>query len=142
MPGPVLTRSPIKVLVNASHRNGICIECGVKVAVQDVDIGGKVKKRSVCPKCGGMKGQLIAKPVSIHAPNPPACISFKCLWKFFIDVLFIAILSSYHRRRVTYAEHNRPENKTILDKYRIGKPAPQTLRQAIWADFKLKYHIY
>jgi hypothetical protein len=133
----VSTRSPITVIVHAEHRNGICIECGSRMEVRDVDIGGKIRKRAVCPKCGGMTGQLIARPISIQSPPPPSCISFKCLGKFIKDSLFSALLSSYHFRRVAYAEKNRPEKKKILERYRTGSPAPKTLWQAIHANIKL-----
>ena len=139
MPESVLTKSPLKVIVHADHRNGICIECGVQMVVMDVDIGrGKIAKRPVCTKCGGMVGQLIARPYSIQAPDPPQCISFRCLWKFIKDSLFVAYLSSYHHRRVAYAEKNRPEKgKVILERYRTGEPSPKTLWQAIHANLKL-----
>ena len=139
MPNAVTVRSPIKTIVNASHLNGVCVECNSKMEVKLVDIGGgKMRNRAVCPECGGMTGQLIAKPISIQAPNPPACVSFRCLWKFVMDSLFVAYLSSYHRRRVAYAEANRPEKgKVILERYRTGEPAPKTLWQAIHANLKL-----
>jgi len=140
MPEAVTTRSPIKTVIHASHLNGICIECGIQMEVKDTDIGGgKIRKRAVCPKCGGMKGQLIASPMSIQAPAPPSCISIKCLWKFVMDSLFIAFLSSYHYRRVAYAEANRPEKgRVILERYRTGEPSPKNLWQAIHANLKLK----
>lgn len=139
MPEPIKMRSPIKVIIHASHRNGICIECDIQMVVKDVDIGkGKLGKRPVCTECGGMIGQLIVKPTSIQAPDPPQCIRFKCLWKFVMNSLFVAYLSAYHRRRVAYAERNRPEKgKKILEKYRTGEPAPTTLWQAILANIKL-----
>ena len=139
MPNLVYTKSSIKVIVHAEHRNGICIECKTQMEVKDVDIGGgKIRKRPVCPKCSGMKGHLIARPFSIQAPDPPQCISFKCLWKFVMDSLFVAYLSSYHHRRVAYAEKNRPEKgKVILERYRTGEPSPKTLWQAIHANLKL-----
>jgi len=135
----VNTSNSFKVIVHADHRNGICIECNIQMGVKDVDIGeGKIRKRPVCPKCGGMKGQLIARPFTIQAPAPPQCLRFKCLWKFMMDSLFIAFLSSYHSRRVAYAERNRPEKKEILERYRTGEPSPKTLWQAIHANIKLK----
>ena len=139
MPLPVSTKSAIKVVVHADHRNGICIECNVQMEVRDVDIGGgKIRKRSVCPQCGGMTGTLIASPFSIQAPDPPQCLSFRCLGKFILDSLFVAFLSSYHRRRVAYAEMNRPEKgKKILERYRTGNPSPGNLWQAIHANIKL-----
>ena len=141
MPGPVNVRSPIKVTIHASHRNGICIECLTQMEVKEVDIGeGKIKKRVICPKCGGMIGQLIAKPTSIQGPAAPQCVRFKCLWKFAMDSLFIGFLSSYHGRRLAYAEMNRPEKgKKILEKYRTGEPAPKTIWQAIYAIIELKF---
>ena len=133
-------KSPIRVVVHADHRNGICVKCNVRMEKKEVYIGdGKFAKRAVCPECGGMKGQLIAKPFSIQAPSPPGCISFRCLGKFIIDSLFVAYLSSYHARRVTYAERNRPEKgKVILERYRTGEPSPQNLWQAIHANLKLR----
>jgi len=99
----------------------------------------RLVERPVCPVCGGMKGQLIARPTSIEAPDPPQCISVRCLWKFVMDSLFVAYLSSYHRRRVAYAEKNRPEKgKVILERYRTGDPSPKNLWQAIHANIKLK----
>lgn len=145
-----VTRSPIKVIVHASHRNGICIECNTQMEVKDViikssrEVAGKIittdkpAKRPVCPKCGGMIGQLIARPTTIQAPDPPQCISFKCLLKFILDSLFVAYLSSYHRRRVAYAEANRPEKgKKILERYRTGERAPTSLMGALVANIKL-----
>jgi len=139
MAEPVITRGLMKVIVHASHRNGICVECNTRMEVKDVDIGGgKIAKRPVCPECGGMIGQLIARPTSIQPPDPPQCISVKCLWKFVLDSLFVAYLSSYHRRRVAYAEANRPEKgKKILERYRTGEPSPTSLLGALVANIKL-----
>lgn len=139
MPDKITTNRKLKVIIHASHRNGICIECLSQMEVKEVDIGeGRIRKRVVCPKCGGMIGQLIAKPISIQGPDSPRCARFKCLWKFAMDSLFIGFLSSYHGRRLAYAEMNRPENKRILEKYRTGEPAPKTIRQAILAIIELK----
>ena len=134
------TRSPMKVVVHASHRNGICVKCGTRMEVKEVDVGeGKMRKRPVCPECGGMVGQLICRPKSVQAPEPPSCISFRCLGRFILDSLFVAYLSSYHARRVTYAESNRPEKgKVILERYRTGEPSPQNLWQAVHANMKLR----
>lgn len=133
----VSTRSPIRTIIHADHRNGICVKCNIQMEIKDVAIGdGKFAKRPVCPKCGGMVGHLIARPFSIQAPEPPKCISFRCLWKFIRDSLFVAFLSSYHSKRVTYAEKNRPERKQILERYRTGEPSPKTLWQAIHANLK------
>ena len=139
MPEPIQIKSPITVIVHADHRNGICEQCNTRMVIRDVDIGGgKIRRRPVCPSCGGMTGQLIARPTSIQVPSPPQCISFRCLWRFVMDSLFVAYLSSYHRRRVAYAEKNRPEKgKKILERYRTGEPAPKNLWQAIHANIKL-----
>ena len=152
MADKVTTKGAMKVTVNAGLRNGICIECNVQMEVKDVWIDTKreveeqiiitpkLLPRAVCPKCGGMMGHLIVKHVSIHAPNPPQCIKFKCLWKFFIDTLFTAYLAKYHQKRVTYAQKNRPEKGgNILEKYRTGEPAPKTLWQAIKDILILKF---
>ena len=140
MPEAVNTKTGFKVIVNAAHRNGICIDCNIQMEVKDVDIGGgKIRKRPVCPVCGGMTGQLIARPTRMQAPAPPSGISFKCLWKFVLDSLFLAYLSSYHRRRVAYAEKNRPEKgKKILEKYRTGEESPGTIWGAIKEIIRLK----
>ena len=140
MTGAVVTKGLMKVIIHASHRNGICIKCNIQMIVEEVEIKeGKFVPRAVCPQCGGMEGQLIARPYSIQVPDPPQCLSFKCLGRFMLDSLFIAFLSSYHRRRVAYAEANRPEKgKVILDRYRTGEPSPKNLWQAIHANIKLK----
>jgi hypothetical protein len=82
------------------------------------------------------EGKLISRAVSIQPPDPPQCLSFKCLFRFMYDSLFCAFLSSYHRRRVYYAEKNR--HKKILERYRTGVPSPKNLWQAIHANIKLK----
>lgn len=81
-------------------------------------------------------GRLISRGVSVQAPNPPACLSFRCLYKYFRDALFATLLASYHSRRVAYAEANR--HKTILERYRTGEPSPKNIWQAIHANIKLK----
>jgi len=81
-------------------------------------------------------GRLIAKTYSIQPPAPPQCLSTRCLYRFFMDTLFCALLSNYHSRRVAYAEKNR--NKDILERYRTGEPSPKTIWQAIHANIKLK----
>jgi len=141
-------RGGIKTSVPADHRNGICIECEVQMEVKEVTIQSsrivegktiytdKLVKRPVCPKCGGMIGQLIARSVSIQPPPPPQCVSPRCLFKFVLDTLFCALLSSYHARRMAYAEKNR-HNK-ILERYRTGEPSPKNIWQAIHANIKLK----
>jgi hypothetical protein len=52
-----------------------------------------------------------------------------------IESLTFAFVSSYHRRRIAYAEENR--RKQILERYRTGEPSPQTFWQAIHANIKL-----
>ena len=178
MPEPVSVRTGFKVIVNAAHRNGICVDCNIQMEVKDVELplpelpssrkyycvacernhfrtsgigklhdwetkylkrAPRIVKRPVCPACGGMTGQLIARPSSLQAPTPPAGISFKCLWKFVLNSLFLAYLSSYHRRRVAYAEKNRPEKgKKILEKYRTGESSPETIWGAIKEIIRLK----
>lgn len=139
----------VKTIINAAHRNGICVECGIQMVVKEVPVkcdrlkGGKtvnetrLLRRPVCPDCGGMVGQLIARPISIQPPDPPKCISPRCLFRFVMDSLFVAFLSTYHSRRFAYAEANRPEKKKILERYRTGEPAPKNLWQAIHANIKL-----
>jgi len=137
----VSTRSPITVIVHADHRNSICDKCKVQMEIKEVTYKGMPKDMAVCPQCGGLGkdvGQLIARPISIQPPPPPSCISFRCLWRFIIDSLFSAFLSSYHYRRVAYAEANRPEKKMILERYRTGSPAPTTLWGALHANIKLR----
>lgn len=81
-------------------------------------------------------GNLISRSISVQPPNPPSCLSLRCLIQYFKDSLFCALLSSYHSRRVYYAEANR--YKKILSRYRTGYPAPETIWQAIHANIKLK----
>ncbi len=148
----VRSGSGVKTIIHADHREGVCRKCEVPLVKELYKDGtliypdGKdkppverIRPRMVCPKCGEL-GILIARVVSIQAPAPPQCTRFKCLWKFVMDSLFIGYLSSYHRRRVTYAQKNRPDKgKKILEKYRTGEPAPKTLWQAIKAILILKF---
>ena len=80
-----------------------------------------------CPKCGGSTGRLIARSVSIQGPPPPGCTRPECIWKFFTDSLYSALLSVYHTRRVVYAEKKR--GKKIPIKYRTGSPSPENIKQ-------------
>lgn len=132
----VNTRSPLKTRVVAEHREGLCEKCQTPVVKEFYIDGDRKRVRMVCPKCGGM-GRLIARTYSVQPPDPPKCLSFRCLYRFFVDVLFCALLSSYHRRRVAYAEKNR--HKDILEKYRTGNPSPRTIWQAIYASIKLSF---
>ena len=128
--------SGIRVYWKAAHRDGQCIKCNVPMEVKEIELNGKKVNRPVCPECGGNEGHIIARAVSVQPPDPPTCLSFRCLFKFFRDSLFCALLSNYHRRRVTYAEKNR--HKKILARYRSGEPAPTTIWQAIHANTKLR----
>ena len=49
-------------------------------------------------------GKLVTRLFSIQAPEPPACISLKCLARFVYDSIFLVYLASYHRRRVEYCQ--------------------------------------
>jgi len=79
--------------------------------------------------------RLISKQVSLEAPAPPECIKLPCLVRYLGRALTFALVASYHRRRVAYAEANR--NREILERYRTGEPSPKTLWQAIHANIKL-----
>ncbi len=129
------TGGGLRLYWKAEHRDGICLRCNVQMEVKEVELGGKLVKRPVCSKCGGMTEHLISRGVSIQPPDPPKCLSLKSLYKFFKDSLFCALLANYHRRRVFYAETNR--HKKILERYRTGQPSPETIWQAIHANIKL-----
>ena len=129
----------VTIHLGAEHRDGKCENCGTpteNLEVEFVDAAGRTRKakRPICPKCGG-KGRLVVRQVSVQAPDPPLCLSPKCLADYFKESLFYVLLSSYHSRRVAYAEANR--HKKILDRYRTGEPSPKTLWQAIHANIKL-----
>jgi len=64
---------------------------------------------------------LITHLVSIQPPDPPACISPKCLFRFMMDSLFVALLSSYHSRRVNYCESMRYVADDVHGVYRIRR---------------------
>jgi len=130
----VSVRGSFKVTATGEHREGICEKCGTLTEKEFYMEGERKRVRMVCPQCGGM-GRLIAKTFSVQPPVPPQCLSLRCLCKFFRDTLFCALLSSYHRRRVEYAEANR-HNK-ILERYRTGEPSPETIWQAVHANIKL-----
>jgi hypothetical protein len=80
-------------------------------------------------------GNLIVRLCSIESPTPPTCIKFACLWKFFIDTIRCGLISTYHSRRVLYAQSKRGDK--ILDRYRTGEPSPKTIWQAIHANIKI-----
>lgn len=129
----VKVQKSFRAIVSGEHRTGSCEDCGMKVEKKIYDT--KPKVRMICPKCGG-QGRLIARSVSIQAPDPPQCIKPRCLWHFFWEVVFSNLLSTYHSRRMEYAEKNR--NKEIPGKYRTGKDCPMNIRQAIFAITVLK----
>ena len=135
MPDPVVTRNAFRTTVTGEQRTGQCENCGTKTEKEFYMDGERRRVRPVCPKCGGM-GRLIVKTYSIQPPNPPQCLSFRCLYQFFRDTLFCALLSNYHRRRVAYATGNR--NKDILTRYRTGEPSPDTMWEVVHALLKLK----
>jgi len=120
----------------ADHRDGVCVKCEIPMEIQEIDLNGKKVNRPVCPECGGMEGRLVSRGVSIQPPNPPSCLSLRCLIKYFKDSLFCTLLLNYHERRIIYAEANK--GKKILERYRTGEPSPNTIWQAIHANIKLK----
>ncbi len=124
----------MRVIVTGEHRTGFCEKCQTRVVKEFYMDGERKRVRMVCPDCGGL-GRLIAKTFSVQPPDPPQCLSFRCLRQFFRDTLFCALLSNYHRRRVAYAEMNR--NGNILERYRTGEPSPKTIWEAIHANLKL-----
>ena len=123
-----------------------CKICG-EVHDSNSDIGiahwklwrDRLVDRPVCPKCGGMIGHLIVRTTSIPAPEPPKCVKAPCILKFIKDSLFLAALSSYHSRRVAYAQSHRPEKgHKILERYRTGEPGPKSLLQCFLFTMKLR----
>ena len=130
----VNTQGRLRTYVTAEHREGVCEKCQTPVVKEFYMDGERKRVRMVCPKCGGM-GRLIAKTYSVQPPDPPKCVSFKCLYKFVMGVLFCALLSDYHKRRVAYATKNR--RKEIPERYRTGEKSPKTIWQAIYGSIKL-----
>jgi ribosomal protein S27AE len=118
----------VRATVEGEHRDGICENCGERMVMEN--------KRLGCGKCGGTKGRLIARSVSIQPPPPPSCTTPSCLWQFFKDSLYSSLLSTYHMRRVVYAEKRR--HKKIPIRYRTGSPIPENIKQAIWEIIKLR----
>ena len=144
----VNTRGFLRTIVTGEQREGVCRECDVTLVKELYRDGSflypngkdkapveRVRTRMACPKCGGM-GRLVVRTYSIQPPPPPQCLSINCLYQFFKDTLFCALLSNYHSRRVAYATRNR--HKKILERYRTGEPSPETIWQAIHANIKLK----
>jgi len=131
----VATKNAFKVTVTGEQREGKCESCGTQTVKQFYMDGERKRVHMVCPKCGG-QGRLIVKTYSIQAPKPPQGANPKCLWQFFLRVMFCSLLSTYHRKRVEYATHNRYKNMPA--KYRSGEPSPQNIKEAIKAIIKLK----
>lgn len=129
------TAKAIRVNYKAEHRTNKCEVCGTALTRDPKETTKAV--RNYCPSCENYsKGVLISTIVSVQPPKPPTCLALKCLFRYFKDSLFCALLSSYHSRRVAYAEKNR--HKKILDRYRSGEPCPETIWQAIHANLKLR----
>ncbi len=135
----VKTRGLLKTTVTATLRTGFCEACGTQTVKEFYLDGERRRVRMSCPACGGL-GKLITRTYSVQPPVFAGCFSVKCLWQFFRDTLFCALLSSYHRRRVAYASISRDGGKLkpILEWYRTGEPSPKTIWQAIYANLKLK----
>jgi len=99
-----------------------------------LDISKKLNAKVEAEHCDS-QGKLISRSVSIQDPSPPQCTKFRCVWRFFWQVVFCGLLSSYHCKRVVYAEKNR--RKDIPSKYRTGEDAPENIKQVIFAIIKL-----
>lgn len=80
-------------------------------------------------------GDLISRQMSMETPRSPTCLKPGCLWRYLKRVVFYVLISNYNVKRVVYAEANR--HKRILERYRTGEPAPQTIWQALYANIKL-----
>jgi len=135
MPEVVTLRGGLRAIVSGEHREGFCENCGTRTVKIFYMEGSRKRVQMTCPKCGG-QGRLIGRSVSIQPPAAPKCLSPKCLFKFFRDVIFCGVLSNYHEKRLSYAERNR--HKEIPGKYRRGEPAPENIRQAIFAIIRLR----
>ena len=131
----VLSRGLLKTRVTAEHRTGFCENCGIRTVKEFYMDGERRRVRMSCPDCGGL-GVLIVRTYSVQPPAPPQCLRIGCLWQFFRDTVFCALLSTYHQRRVAYATTNRREK--ILERYKTGEPSPKSIWQAIHANIKLK----
>ena len=79
-------------------------------------------------------GRLVSRQASI-AP-PIFCGKTRYIFKFLFKSWRYALILSYHRHRVEYAEKYPEEN--IKWKYRTGENAPETIGRAIWELFILK----
>lgn len=127
----------IKAFVEGEIRKGFCEDCGTRTEKTFFMDGQRKRVKPICPKCGG-QGQLIVRTTSIQAPPPPKCIKPRCLWKFFLDVLYCSVLSKYHSKRVEYAQKNRGN---IPLKYRTGKDSPSSIKGAIIEILKLYWRM-
>ena len=125
-----------KATVEAEHRDGICNSCGIPMIKEIVVLNGEEVIRMKCSRCGGGKGQLIARSISIQQPNFPDCPRFSCLWRFPLKLFLYWLVSVYHCKRVVYAEKHRHKNIPMV--YRTGEDSPQNIRQAILGIIKLK----
>ena len=132
------TGGGVKFTWGATHRGNLCEQCHIRF--EDFDTGEVEDSVPVivrqCPKCGGTVGELISRHRSLEAPSAPMCLRLSCIWQYAKDCILFALLASYEAKRVAYAEANR--RNTILERYRIGEPAPQTIWQAIHANIKLR----
>lgn len=81
-------------------------------------------------------GTVISRMILIGAPLAPTCLTPSCVWQYWKDATFYALLCNYNERRVAYCEANR--GKKLLDRYRTGEPQPETIWQAVHANIKLK----
>jgi len=131
----VRTGSNFYIVVTGEQREGFCENCRTKTEKQYYMEGNRKRVKAICPQCGG-QGRLIVRTYSIRPPLPPQCLSFRCVWRFFKNSLFVLLITAYHAKRVAYATQNR--NKEILERYRTGEPSPQTIWQAIHANLKLR----
>ena len=131
----IATKNGFKVDVVGEQREGKCENCGTMTAKEFYMDGERKRVRMACPVCGGL-GRLIVRTTSIQAPKAPQCVKPKCLWKFFLAVIFCSLLSTYHAKRVEYATKNR--HKNIPEKYRSGEPSPETIKEIIKEIIKLK----
>lgn len=134
---PVSINKRLTVNYTGEHRTGYCEFCGTLLSPDPKTLEGVKAKANYCSKCGDYrKGRLIARVMNVRAPDPPACLSVKCLFDYFRECLLCALIASYHSRRIQYAEKNR--NGKILDRYRTGDPSPKTIWQAVHANIKLR----
>lgn len=130
----VMARQAIITEVTGTLQEGFCEQCGTQTVKEFYMDGERRRVHMVCPKCGG-SGKLIVRTYSIQPPKPPKCINPKCLYKFFLRVIFCSLLSTYHNKRVNYAQRNKYKN--IQGKYRTGEPSPATIKQCLGEIFKM-----